>query len=92
MGYQEELTRLQNIIVSDDSTDEQRDAARDAKEKLFSASIQEVFERFEARTEEYKALIGRLKKIVDNITANELTGVIESIDGVLKDVTEAAGN
>ena len=92
MGYQEELARLQNIIVSDDSTDEQRDAARDAKEKLFSASIQEVFERFEARTEEYKALIGRLKKIVDNITANELTGVIESIDGVLKDVTEAAGN
>ena len=92
MGYQEELARLQNIIVSDDSTDEQRDAARDAKEKLFSASIQEVFERFEARTEEYKALIGRLKRIVDNIAANKLTGVIESIDGVLNDVTEAAGN
>ena len=91
MGYQEELKRLQRIIVSDDSTDGQRDAARDAKEKLFSASIQEVFERFEARTEEYNALTARLKNIVDNIAANELTDVIESIDGVLTDITEAAG-
>jgi len=91
VGYQEELTRLQRIIVSDDSTDEQRDAARDAKEKLFSASIQEVFERFEARTEEYNALIAQLKNIVDNIAANKLTDVIESIDGVLTDITEAAG-
>ena len=91
MGYQEELTRLQRIIVSDDSTDGQRDAARDAKEKLFSASIQEVFERFEARTEEYNALTARLKNIVDNIAANELTDVIESIDGALTDITEAAG-
>jgi|LGVF01.1.fsa_nt_gb ABC-type transporter Mla subunit MlaD len=92
MGYQEELTRLQEIIVSDDSTDEQREAARDAKEKLFSASIQKVFERFEARAEEYNALIGRLKNVVDNIAANDLTDVIDSIDGILSEITEAAGN
>ena len=92
MGYIEELTRIQNIIVSDDSTDEQREAARDVKEKMFSASIQEVFERFEVRTEEYNALIGRLKNVVDNIAANELTDVIDSIDGVLIDITETAGN
>lgn len=92
MGYQEELTRLQKIIVSDDSTGEQREAARDVKEKLFSSAIQKVFERFEARTVEYNALIGRLKNVVDNIAANELTDMIDSIDGILSDITEAAGN
>ena len=92
MGYQEELARLQGIIVSDESTDEQREAARDAKEKLFSTAIQELFEKFEDRTEEYRILINRLERIVDNIAANELTGVIESIDGVLTELTEAVEN
>jgi ABC-type transporter Mla subunit MlaD len=90
MSYQDELNRLQIIITSDNSTEAQRDAARQAKDKLIDNSIDEAFASFEDRTEEFNALIGRLGKAVDDIAANQLTGVIETIDGVVSDVQKAA--
>ncbi len=46
---------------------------------------------FEDRTEQYNALIERLKGVVDKISANQLTGVIDGMNDVVKDVQAAAG-
>lgn len=90
MSYQEELDRLQSIITSDNSTEAQRIAARQAKDKLIDNSIDEAFARFEARTEAFNALISRLGAVIDNIAANQLTGVIDTLDNVVSDVQKAA--
>ena len=90
MSYQEELNRLQEVITSDNSTEKQRKAAREAKKKLIDNSIDEAFARFEERTDEYNTLIGRLKDVVDRIKANQLTTVMGDLDVVMKDIQAAA--
>ena len=90
MSYQEELNRLQKVITSDKSTEKQRKAAREVKEKLIDNSIDEAFARFEERTDEYNTLIGRLKDVVDRIKANQLTTVMGDCDVVMKDIQAAA--
>lgn len=90
MSYQEELDRIQSIITSDNSTEAQRNAARQARDKLIDNSIDEAFARFEARTEAFNALISRLGAVIDNIAANQLTGVIDTLDDVVSDVHRAA--
>jgi predicted ribonuclease YlaK len=90
MSYQEELNRLQKVITSDNSTEEQRKVAREAKKKLIDNSIDEAFASFEERTNEYTTLIGRLKDVVDRIKANQLTTAMEDFDAVIKDIKAAA--
>jgi len=90
MSYQEELNRLQKVITSDNSTEEQRKVAREAKKKLIDNSIDEAFASFEERTNEYTILIGRLKDVVDRIKANQLTTAMEDFDAVIKDIKAAA--
>lgn len=90
MSYQKELNRLQKVITSDNSTEKQRKAAREAKKKLIDNSIDEAFARFEERTDEYNTLIGRLKDVVDRIKANQLTTVMGDLDVVMKDIQAAA--
>ncbi len=90
MSYQEELDRIQSIITSDNSTEAQRNAARQARDKLIENSIDEAFARFEDRTEAFNALISRLGAVIDNIAANQLTGVIDTLDDVVSDVHRAA--
>ena len=90
MSYQEELNRLQKVITSDNSTEEQRRVAREAKKKLIDNSIEEAFESFEERTNEYTTLIGRLKDVVDRIKADQLTTAMEDFDAVIKDIKVAA--
>ncbi|MCZ6528929.1 MAG: hypothetical protein O6949_01175 [Chloroflexi bacterium] len=91
MSYQTELNRLQSIITADSSTDEQREAAREAKSILIDNRIDDLLKEFEDRTEQYNALIERLKGVVDKISANQLTGVIDGMNDVVKDVQAAAG-
>ena len=91
MSYQEELNKLQKVITSDNSTEEQRKVAREAKKKLIDNSIDEAFASFEERTNEYTTLIGRLKDVVDRIKANQLTTAMEDFDAVIKDIKAAAG-
>lgn len=86
MSYREELNRLQQIITSDSSSDEQRDKARAAKDKLIDNTIKQAFAAIEKRTQEYKQFIDKLKDIIDNIAANQLTTVIEDLDNLLKDI------
>lgn len=90
MSYQEELNKLQKVITSDNSTEEQRKVAREAKKKLIDNSIDEAFTSFEERTNEYTTLIGRLKDVVDRIKANQLTTAMEDFDAVIKDIKAAA--
>lgn len=90
MSYQEELNRLQKVITSDNSTEEQRKVAREAKKKLIDKSIDEAFASFEERTNEYTTLIRRLKDVVDRIKANQLTNAMEDFDAVIKDIKAAA--
>ena len=90
MSYQEELNRLQKVITSDNSTEEQRRVAREAKKKLIDNSIEEAFKSFEERTNEYTTLIGRLKDVVDRIKADQLTTAMEDFDAVIKDIKVAA--
>lgn len=90
MSYQEELNRLQKVITSDNSTEEQRKVAREAKKKLIDDSIDEAFASFEERSNEYTILIGRLKDVVDRIKANQLTTAMEDFDAVIKDIKAAA--
>lgn len=90
MSYQEELNRLQKVITSDNSTEKQRKAAREAKKKVIDNSIDEAFARFEERTDKYNTLIGRLKDVVDRIEANQLTTVMGDLDVVMKDIQAAA--
>jgi len=91
MSYQEELNRLQDIITSAASSDQQREQARRARKTLIDGSIDEAFAAFEMRTEDYNQLIGRLRGIIDNIAGNRLTSVIEDLDGLAKDIKKAAG-
>jgi hypothetical protein len=90
MSYQEELNRLQKVITSDDSEDEQREVARKAKKKLIDNSIDEAFASLEERASEYTILIGRLKDVVDRITANQLTTAMEDFDALTEDINVAA--
>jgi ABC-type transporter Mla subunit MlaD len=90
MSYHEELMRLQKIITADGSTDAQRKAARTAKARLIDGSIEEAFDRFQNRTEEFNGLVSQLKSVVDKIAANQLTGVIDTLDNVVSDVQQAA--
>jgi len=92
MSYEDDLMRLQTIATADDSTEAQRKAARAARDQLIDNSIDEAFKRFEARTEEFTALTNRLKAVVDKIAANQLTGVIDTLDSVVSDVQKAAGD
>jgi len=92
MSYEDELMRLQRIITADDSTDEQIRAATAARTQLIDNSIDEAFKRFEARTEEFDALTSRLKAVVDKIAANQLAGVIDTLNGVVSDVQKAASD
>lgn len=91
MSYQEELNKLQKVITSDNSTEEQRKVAREAKKKLIDNSIDEALMSFEGRTNEYTTLTGRLKDVVDRIKANQLTTAMEDFDSVIKDINAAAG-
>lgn len=90
MSYQEELNKLQKVITSDNSTEQQRKVAREAKNKLIDNSIDEAFASFEERTNEYAALIARLKDVVDRIKRNQLTTAMEDFDAVIKDIKAAA--
>lgn len=90
MSYQEELNRLQKVITSDNSTEKQRKAAREAKKKLIDNSIDAAVASFEERTDEYNTLIGKLKDVVDRIKANQLTTVMGDLDVVMKDIQAAA--
>ncbi|MBW7990576.1 MAG: hypothetical protein FVQ84_11260 [Planctomycetes bacterium] len=90
MSYQEELNKLQNIITSDNSTEDQRNIAREAKEKLINNSIDKAFISFEERTDEYTTLIDRLKDVTDRIKANKLTTPMEDLDAVITDIKTAA--
>jgi predicted transcriptional regulator len=90
MGYQEEFNRLQKIITSDASSEEQREKARDAKKKLIDGEIDQAFIAFEKRTKEYEQFLEKLKDIVDRIAANQLTTVIKDLDGIVKDIKDAA--
>jgi coenzyme F420-reducing hydrogenase alpha subunit len=86
MSYREELNRLQKIITSDSSSEEQRDKARAAKKKLIDNAIEQAFAAIEKRTQEYKQFVDKLKDIIDNIAANRLTTVMEDLDNLLKDI------
>jgi hypothetical protein len=90
MSYQAELQRLQSIIVADESNDEQRDAAQAALDALIDNRIDDLFGQFESRTAEFSALIARLRSVIDRISANRLTGAIESVNEIVNDVRAAA--
>ena len=90
MSYQDELSRLQSIVTADGSTDEQRNAARAARDKLIDNSIEDAFKRIEDRTQEFNSLMGKLKGVVDKIAANQLSGVIDTLNNVVGDVQKAA--
>ena len=90
-SYEEEYERLDRIITADESTEEQRDAAREAIDKLIDQEIAKHFESIRARTAEYAELTRQLATIVDSIQANQLTGAIDRLDGLLTTVAEAAG-
>jgi hypothetical protein len=90
MSYQEEFNNLQKIITSDNSSEEQREKAREAKKKLIDESIDQAFQSIEKRTDEYNQFVDKLRNIVNKIAANQLTTVIEDLDGILKDCKDAA--
>jgi len=90
MSYQDELMRLEKIITADDSTEAQRKAAREAKTELIDNSIEEAFDRIQKRTSEFNALVSQLRRVVDKIEANQLTGVIDTLNNVVSDVQKAA--
>jgi len=83
MSYQEELERLQQIVTSDDSTEEQRTVARAAREKIMDDEVAEAFNSIAARTEKYDALVGELNGVVNKIVANDLTGVADQVTALL---------
>ena len=89
MSYQEELNRLQRLITSDGSSEEQREKARAAKEKLIDDSINHALITFEERTQEYEQFIGKLKNVIDKIAANQLTMVMEDLDAAINDIKNA---
>jgi len=91
MSYEDELRRLQTIITADGSTTEQRNAAREARNKLIDNSIEEAFKRFQDRTAEFNALMGRLRGVIDKIAANQLSGIVDTLNGVVGDIQKAAG-
>lgn len=88
MSYDTELKRLQKIITADNSTDEQRDTARIAKEKLIDNAIEDAFRRIENRTAKYNDFIEKLKAIVNDIKVNKLTTALADIDGVMQEAVE----
>ena len=88
MSYDTEFKRLQKIITADDSTDDQRDTARVAKEKLIDNAIEDAFKRMENRTAKYNDLIEKLKAIVNDIKLNKLTTALADIDGVMQEAVE----
>lgn len=90
MTLQTELNRLDAIINSDDSTDEQRDTATEAWERLLDQATSNAWNRIRARSAQYDALIGRLSKIVDNIEANSIGSAMDDLNGLLNDVQTAA--
>jgi hypothetical protein len=86
MNYLEQLMRLADIITADDSTNAQRKAARSAKTRLIDGPIEEVFARFQNRTQEFNVL----GSVVGRIASNQLTGIIDTLDTVVRDVQIAA--
>jgi ABC-type transporter Mla subunit MlaD len=90
MSYQDELMRLEDIITADDSTNAQRTTAREAKTLLIDSSIEAAFERFQARTQEFDTQVNQLRAVVDKIAANQLTGIIDTLNNVVSEVQTAA--
>ncbi len=89
--YDTEFDRLSKIIVADGSTDDQREAARNAIKVLTDQGIAKHFERIKSRTAKYTELSGQLAAIVDGIMANQLTDAIDKLNSLTKTVTEVAG-
>ena len=90
MSYREDLKKLQQIITSDGSSDEQRDIAREAKKKLIRASIDALFKKLDERSEQFKTLADSLSEVIEHIHTNQLTTAIKDINGVIGDIISAA--
>lgn len=90
MDYRSQFMRLQAIVVADDSTDEQRSAARDAQAKLVHGEVAGLFARFEQRTADYQRMIQRLTAVIDGIHANQLVGIADEVTSIVTEAEEIA--
>ena len=86
MDYQSELDRLQRIITSDDSNESQRQQARKAQEMLFESEIEEVLNRYGARTKDYQLLIDKINKIITEIEENKVVNVVTDLNTILESI------
>lgn len=90
MSLQNELDRLEALGINPTVSSEQRRKARDAWTKINDDLILAAWDRIEARTAEYDALVSRLAAVVDNISANRLTTAMDDVTAVLNSVKDAA--
>ena len=90
MSLQNELDRLEALGRNPTVSSEQRQKARDAWDKINDDLILSAWQRIEARTAEYDALVSRLAAVVDNISADRLTTAIDDVTAVLDSVKDAA--
>lgn len=91
MSVQSELDRLKNLSRDSNVSEEQRQKARAARDRINVNMILAAWARIEARTAEYEALVKRLAAVVDDIAADRLTTAIDDVTEILSDVTAAAG-
>ena len=82
MSVQDELNRLDNLGRDRGVSAEQRQAARDAWDKLNDDLILAAWDDIVARGAVFDDLAAKLTAVVDDIAANRLTTAIDDINGI----------
>ena len=88
MSLDEQRKRLECMCWDANLTEQQRQKARQARDRLSDAQILEAWRRVSERSAEYELLVNKLTAVVDGIQANELTNVTDDLNNILNKVTQ----
>lgn len=91
MSIENELNRLKSLGRNSKVSEQQRQEARKAWDRINQNLILAAWERVRQRTAEYEALAKRLTSVVDNIKANRLTNAMDDLNGILSDLESVDG-
>ena len=88
MSLEEQRNRLESMSWDANLTEQQRRKARQGRDRLSDAQIQDAWDRISERSAEYELLVNKLTTVVDRIQANKLTNVTDDLNDILGQVTQ----
>lgn len=90
MTINEQLDDLEAEIFAPDRTFAQRQAAKDTFDLLIDKGISQAIQNLQESTQAYLDISAGLKKIIDGIKANQLSGILEKANEIVSTINNAA--